>query len=104
MSIPNPPSNLVAQPLPLPQRDSTYVSLSWQDNDPSNELGFNIYRQTNGGSFLLLNKIYPDVTNYLDISVSAVDYYGYYITSFGSDGESSPSNVVAPINIGPAHH
>jgi fibronectin type 3 domain-containing protein len=71
------------------------VDLSWDAPTSSTDpvVGYNIYRSTAGGSFVLLNSL-PDLAIvYVDNSVVSGDIYSYTVKSVDSAGvESVASN------------
>lgn len=95
--IPNPPSNLTAQPSHFIRRP--LVLLAWQDN-AGDETSFEIERSTAGagGPFTLLANVAANVTSYQDQSpsVSLNVSYWYRVRAVNLDGPSGWSNVAGP--------
>jgi fibronectin type 3 domain-containing protein len=73
------------------------VDLSWNapTSSPDPVAGYNVYRATGSGSFVLINSS-PDATvAYADSTVVGGAVYSYQVTSVDSSGvESVPSNQV----------
>lgn len=74
------------------------VALSWNApiSSPDPVAGYNIYRSTGSGSFVLINSS-PDLTvAYTDFAVTSGVAYSYQVTSVDFSGiESVPSNQVS---------
>lgn len=94
---PNKPSNLYAQLV-----SATKVHLTWQDNS-TNEIGFEMERSVDGGSFKSVGKLQPDLKAVDDTGISAGHTFSYRIRALGGQNtESSYSNtakasVAAPV-------
>ena len=85
----NAPLNLTATAVSF-----TQINLSWIDNS-NNEDGFEIYRSTDGTSFLLLTTIYSNMISYSDIAVTPFTVYYYRVRAFNSVGDRSEwSNII----------
>ena len=69
------------------------VQLTWQDLS-SDEQGFRIYRQNNGGGFVVLQTLGANFTSAQDAGVVVGHIYDYYVTAYNASGESAASNVV----------
>jgi fibronectin type 3 domain-containing protein len=73
------------------------VDLSWDAPTASDDpvVGYNVYRETSGGSsFQLLNSGIDSEMTYTDGAVQPGSTYEYYVTSVDSAGvESVPSNT-----------
>jgi hypothetical protein len=69
------------------------LTLTWQDNS-DDELGFNIERSTNGGSFAQIASVGPNVVTYVDTSVVAGTAYSYRVAAYNAVGNSPYANVV----------
>jgi Cep192 domain 4 len=73
------------------------VDLSWNapTSSPDPVVGYNIYRSTAGGSFVLLNSLPDSAIVYVDNSVVSGDSYSYAVKSVDSSGvESVASNQI----------
>jgi Abnormal spindle-like microcephaly-assoc'd, ASPM-SPD-2-Hydin len=71
------------------------IDLSWNapTSSPDPVVGYNIYRSTAGGSFVLLNSLPDSAIVYVDNSVVSGDSYSYAVKSVDSAGvESVASN------------
>jgi Abnormal spindle-like microcephaly-assoc'd, ASPM-SPD-2-Hydin len=74
------------------------VDLSWSapTSSPDPVAGYNVYRSTGTGSFVLINSSPDSAAVYVDNTVVSGASYTYQITSVDSSGvESVPSNQVA---------
>jgi len=95
------PTNLTAKTDLNPKR----ITLTWFDRS-NNENGFNVYRSTNGGEFLLIAVVNPHsgmgIVTYWDQTVVGGNTYSYRVTAFTTVAESSPSNTVFVIFVVPA--
>lgn len=81
------PSGLTAAVVAGPQ-----VVLNWLDNS-ANEQGFQIERQSPGGSFLPIGSVGADTTTFADASVMSGFTYAYRVVAFNATGPSLPSNT-----------
>jgi len=68
------------------------VSLVWSDNS-SNETGFEVSRQVNGGSWSVLGVVSAGATAYADSGLSASTVYGYRVRTMYVATASAYSNV-----------
>ncbi len=68
------------------------IDLSWVDNS-SDEIGFRIYRSTDGTNFTELSTVLADITTYKDTAASPNTDYWYRVTSYNSIIESGPTNA-----------
>lgn len=93
-SIPNAPSNLVAEVLPEGR-----IRLTWDDNS-TNEDGFIIERQDIFTNFTEIARVGPNVTAYEDSPPYAWYLHVYRVRAFNAYGVSPPSNAVGA-GIGP---
>ncbi len=85
--LPAPPGYLVANAL-----SSTRVQLTWED-DSDDETGFRIERSQNGGAFLNVGSVGPNVTTFINSDLSVSTTYSYRVASFNAVGQSPYSNV-----------
>jgi List-Bact-rpt repeat protein len=75
------------------------VTLTWQDNS-TDEDGFKIERNSNGGTYTQIASVPANTTSYTDSGVVAGTSYCYHVRAFNLSGVSSPSNdtcVTVPI-------
>jgi hypothetical protein len=71
------------------------VDLSWNApaNSPDPVVGYNVYRSTGAGPFVLIGSLSNSVVAYIDHAVVSGSMYSYRVTSVDSAGvESAPSN------------
>ncbi len=76
---------------------SHQVGLSWNapSSSPDPVAGYNIYRATGSGSFVLINSSPDSAVTYVDSTVASGVTYSYQAKSVDSSGvESTPSNQV----------
>lgn len=85
------PDNLTAQPL-----SSTQIALAWEDHS-SNEAGFDIQRSTDNLQFNSIATTAPDVTQFVDNTLSGSTRYYYRIRAINQGGGSDYSKVVTTI-------
>jgi hypothetical protein len=89
VNIPNAPTSLSST-----LNSPTIVNISWSDQS-TNELGFKIERKVDGGNYILIATVGPNVTTYQDVSLSLSSSYTYRVYSYNSAGNSSSySNIV----------
>jgi hypothetical protein len=72
-----------------------FVQLEW--NGYPNATGYNIHRSVNGeGYSIVINEVMPEYLwcSTYDYDVSPENTYSYYITAYGSDWETAPSQTV----------
>ncbi len=69
------------------------VSLTWQDN-AENELGFRLYRSTDGILFIPLATTGPNSNAFTDGNTTPLVSYYYYVVAYNGAGEGSKSNIV----------
>ncbi|MSM40120.1 MAG: multicopper oxidase domain-containing protein [Geobacter sp.] len=88
------------------------VSLSWVDptpviytsfatyGDPAGEIGFNVWRSTDGTNFTKINaaKLLANATSYTDTTAVSGTAYSYKIEAFSAKG-STFSSVASPISV-----
>lgn len=77
------PDNLVAKVV-----SSSQVNLQWQDKS-TNEAGFKIERREEGGNFIVITTLGPNVISFEDKSVKNLINYTYRIYSFNSGSSSN---------------
>ena len=88
-SAPAAPSNLTA----VYGSASRSVRLGWQDNS-TNETGFVVQRQVNGGSWSTIATLGPGVTTYTDTTANGKKKtFTYRVYSYNSYGNSAYSNT-----------
>lgn len=87
IGAPSPPSNLVTSLI-----SNTQINMTYNDNS-SNETGFEIWRQTDGGAFALLVTKAANSTSHSDTTVVAGHTYGYKVRSVNGEGSSTYSNT-----------
>jgi hypothetical protein len=67
------------------------ITLAWQDNS-GDETSFELWRQTNGGAFIRIAILSPNVTVHLDNMVTPGASYTYRLRALGPGGASDWSN------------
>ena len=94
VALPLAPSVLTAtlQTAPL------QVNLAWTDN-ANNEIGFEIWCQTDAGAFVLVGKAGANSRTFSDPTVSADHIYNYQVRSYNSKGYSAFSNIAGVSTI-----
>lgn len=85
--FPEAPDNLVANAL-----SSTRVQLTWADNS-DDETGFRIERSQNGGPFLNVGTVGPNVTTFINSDLSVATSYSYRVAAVSAVGQSPYSNI-----------
>ncbi len=68
------------------------LRMSWKDNS-SNELGFHIYRSSDGKKFKRIGSTTKNKSSYVDHAAKAGVKYWYRVTAYNKFGESGYSNV-----------
>ncbi len=94
-SAPTAPSDLTA----LANGDNS-IQLNWSDPASiadTNEAGYRLYRQIDGGSFILIGTLPRDSSDYADNNLASGDYI-YYVEPYNSIG-SNTSNHSQPLTI-----
>ncbi len=94
-SAPTAPTDLAA----LAHGDNS-IQLNWSDPasiTETNEAGYRLYRQIDGGSFILIGTLPRDSGDYTDNNLVSGDYV-YYVEPYNSMG-SNPSNHTQPLTI-----
>jgi hypothetical protein len=71
-----------------------YAQLSWQVNDVTDFQGFRLYRSVDSDSFGLFKELSPDMTSFVDSTLSYYHWYQYRISILGFTQETPPSNTV----------
>ena len=90
-----PPTNLIATP------GNASVALTW--NAPSGATSHKVFRATaEGGPYTEVQQ--PSASNWTDATVTNNTTYYYFVRSYGSNGESAPSNTASakPVALPPA--
>jgi hypothetical protein len=77
------------------------LRLEWQDNS-NNEDGFEIWRKTNNGEWLLIGATGPDVTTFNDGVIPIGVTLSYQVRAWNQFGESGFTNVVSIGTFPPA--
>ncbi|MBI4976279.1 MAG: T9SS type A sorting domain-containing protein [Spirochaetes bacterium] len=90
-----PPADLSA--LAVTMLSPTNARISWSDN-ASNESGMNIYRSTNGITYVLLATAAVNATNYIDTTIAYGSAYYYRAAATNSFIESAR---IGPVVIAP---
>lgn len=95
ISPPTAPNDLMAV-----QSGDADIALSWTDPTSlveNNESGYRVYRQADGGSFVMIATLPQDSTNYADNNLVTGEYV-YQIEAFNGAGGNT-SNLTAPTII-----
>ena len=77
------------------------LRLEWQDNS-NNEDGFEIWRQTNDGEWLLIGATGPNVVTFSDRVIPIGVTLSYQVRAWNQFGESGFTNVVSIGTFPPA--
>jgi hypothetical protein len=93
-SLPAAPSVLTAT---LQTNPVLLVNLAWTDNSV-NEIGYQIWRSTDFGAFVLLTTIRANSTRFTDATITLHHYYSYRVRAYNTAGVSD-SNI-ATVNTG----
>lgn len=75
--------------------------LTWQDNS-DNEDGFEIWRQQNGGEWLLIAATNADDSNFVDGVIPVGTTLSYRVRAWNQFGESDYTNIVSVNTFPPA--
>lgn len=92
-AIPAEPTNLtgtVTESVGSPRQ----ITLDWVDNS-LDETSFRIEQSLDGVTFTLLGTVSPDVTSYVDTTVTGDILYYYQVLAENADGTSGPSNQIS---------
>ncbi|MFN8354964.1 MAG: fibronectin type III domain-containing protein [Spirosomataceae bacterium] len=87
VTIPRPPSNLVATAV-----SSSQIDLAWTDN-ATDETGFEIERSPDGTTFTKIADVAANVTTYQNTGLTASTRYWYRVRAKNSAGNSAYSNI-----------
>ncbi len=90
VTIPAAPANLVGNL----SADKSKINLSWTDN-ANNEIGLEIYRLTNSGTYTLLTTLGADVSTYADANFSLDAVIKYQVRAVNTAGASAYSNEIS---------
>ena len=93
VEAPVPPTGLTAT-----QGGGKQVNLKWTDAS-GNESGFLIERRSAGGVFNTLTSVGPNVTSFVDATVSGNVVYNYQVYSFNSAGKSKVGAASGNIEV-----
>jgi len=63
----------------------TSITITWTDT-ADNENGYTIQRKVNSGSWMAVNELAANISNYTDVNVSASNTYQYRVAPFNSAG------------------
>lgn len=88
-SPPASPSGLLATP-----SSTSQIDLVWVDNAVG-ELGYKVYRSTDGVAYVEIDDIAPDSESYADTTVVAGTTYWYQVAAYNGSGESSSDSSAA---------
>ncbi len=92
--LPPPPPPAAPTNLQAPTVTSSSITLTWQDN-ATNETGYAVQRQEDGGPFLQVGGTLPaNTTTFTDTTVEQCHTYTYQVVAVNAGGESAPSNPV----------
>ena len=94
-SNPFDPGNNTIPPIDLfisPSNNS--AQLSWQVNDVTDFQGFRLYRAVDNDSFEFFKELSPDLTSFVDSTLSYYHWYQYQISILGFSQETPPSYTV----------
>lgn len=80
------PTNLSATVI-LPAQ----ISLAWTDNS-ANETGFRVERKADGGVFVEIAVVGPNITNFINTGISASVQYTYRVAAYNASGNSAYTN------------
>jgi len=64
------------------------IDLAWTDNS-TNEMGFNVQRSTNGGSYVTIGSSGTNVARYMDTGLAPNTTYAYRVYAYNNIGSSS---------------
>jgi predicted phage tail protein len=87
--VPAAPSNLAASAI-----SSSQIQLNWQDNS-TNESRFEIFRSSDGSSFIFRAQVGSNVTSFVDSGLTAGTTYFYRVRAVNSFGNSGWSNIAS---------
>jgi parallel beta-helix repeat protein len=94
LTVPSAPSALKVTNISNTEND-----LTWTDNS-NNELGFRIYRSSNGAAYTRVATTTTwNITSYNDTSVTSGNTYSYKVAAYNSAGEATSSVVYSTITI-----
>jgi N-acetylneuraminic acid mutarotase len=83
------PSDLTATAV-----SSSRINLAWTDNS-TNEIGFRIYRSTDGRNFQKIANVGANITTYADTGLAAATMYYYRVRAYTFANASPPSNTAS---------
>jgi hypothetical protein len=86
-NYPDAPSNLTTTAI-----SSSQINLAWQDNS-TNETGFKIERNINGGAYSQIDTVGAGITTYSNTGLSTYTVYCYRARAYNAAGDSAYSNV-----------
>jgi hypothetical protein len=94
LTVPTAPSALAVNNISTTEND-----LTWTDNS-NNELGFRIYRSSNGASYTqITTTVSWNATSYNDTTATSGNTYSYKVSAYNSAGEAFSSVVYSTITV-----
>jgi predicted phage tail protein len=85
---PNAPTNLLATAV-----SSSQINMSWTDNS-NNEVGFKVYRSSDGVNFVEVFRAGPNITNYAAAGLTSNTSYHFRVRAYNDMGGSAYTTIV----------
>ncbi|UII30975.1 fibronectin type III domain-containing protein [Fulvivirga ulvae] len=92
-SLPAAPDNIHAS-----ASSATSINVYWQDKS-DDELGFEVYRSTDGINFSWVTTTTPNKLLYADTALNSATTYYYKVRAYNTNGPSSPSEVASATTL-----
>jgi hypothetical protein len=84
-ALPQAPTSLTAQPL-----STSRIQLAWVDRS-GKEMGFKVFRASNGGALQRIATLAPNTTSFTDSGMIESTDYTYQVIAYNDSGSSAPA-------------
>jgi hypothetical protein len=84
-ALPQAPTSLTAQPL-----STSRIQLAWVDRS-GKEMGFKVFRASNGGALQRIATLAPNTTSFTDSGLIESTDYTYQVIAYNDSGSSAPA-------------